>query len=67
MRPFTVIGFWNDADEAIPVGIVEGEHVVGGGSDVSEGGPWAITVQAEDMDDAEKRAVEEMQKGDEDD
>ena len=64
MREFTVFGFWNDADEPVPVAVVEligGGHMdIGGGEGCSEGGPWATSVEAVDMESAEGLAVEEM-------
>jgi hypothetical protein len=56
-QPFTVIGFWDDSDTAIPVGVVKGVVDVYGGHGVSEGGPWARDVIAVHADEAEALAV----------
>ena len=56
-QPFTVIGFWDDSDTAIPVGVVKGAVDVYGGNGVSEGGPWARDVIAVHADEAEALAV----------
>lgn len=58
---YTVIGYWNDADEAVAVGVIAGQHGVLGGAGATEGGDWATWVEAENADDAEARAVEEME------
>lgn len=63
-RSFTVIGFWDDSDQPVPVAVVEliggGQMLIGGGEGCSEGGPWATDLEAIDMDSAEGLAVEEM-------
>lgn len=64
MRRFTVLGFWDDSDQPVPVAVVEliggGEMLIGGGEGCTEGGPWATDVEAVDMDSAEAQAVEDM-------
>lgn len=68
-KPFTVLGYWNDANEPVAVGVIPGDHPVGGGQGATEGGDWAISVTAKDMETAEELAVEEMSEslpGDED-
>lgn len=47
MSEYTVIGFWNEADERHVVGVVEGDHVIHYGVDVTEGGLFAELVRAE--------------------
>lgn len=59
-RTWTVIGFW-DGDEAVPVGVVAGEHQVTGGDGCSTEGPWATSVQAPNAAGAEAAAVAEME------
>jgi hypothetical protein len=50
---FTVAGYWGDDDTRIVTSVIEGEHEVSGGDDISEGGPFAVLVQAEDATAAE--------------
>lgn len=57
---FTVLGYWNDEDEPVAVGVIAGDHPVGGGEGATEGGDWATSVTAKDMETAEELAVEEM-------
>ena len=58
---YTVIGAWQ-GDEAISVGVVEGEHqVAGGDSGYWDEGVWAITVEADSVELAEGFATKEMQ------
>jgi hypothetical protein len=58
---YTVIGVWQD-DEPIPVGVIAGEHQVGGGdSGHFEQGVWATCVAAPDSATAEHLATAEMQ------
>lgn len=59
LRPYTVIGYWNDEDEITITGIIRGEHGVFGGDGCSEGGPWATSFRAEDDEDAEMVAQDE--------
>lgn len=63
---WTVIGFWAD-DTPVVVGVVAGEHDVDGGDDCSDldiagsfRGPWATSVTASSVEDAEAAAVQEM-------
>ncbi|MFJ2662505.1 hypothetical protein, partial [Arthrobacter koreensis] len=51
---------WNDEDEPVAVGVIAGDHPVGAGQGATEGGDWAISVTAKDMETAEELAVEEM-------
>jgi hypothetical protein len=64
VRRFTVLGFWDDGDQPVPVAVVEliggGEMLIGGGEGCTEGGPWATDVEAVDPDSAEAQAVEDM-------
>jgi hypothetical protein len=50
---FTVAGYWGDDDTRIVTSVIKGEHEVSGGDDISEGGPFAVLVQAEDAAAAE--------------
>ena len=50
---FTVAGYWGDDDTRIVTNVIKGEHDVSGGDDISEGGPFAVLVQAEDAAAAE--------------
>lgn len=60
---YTVLGVWQDG-KAIPVGVIAGRHEVTGGDDSEyEQGLWALSVEAPDVDTAERLAVEEMQAG----
>jgi hypothetical protein len=66
LKTWTVIGFWME-DDPVAVGTVEGDHPVYGGDDVNDSGlvdgargPWAVAVEAEDDDIAEKKAVQEL-------
>lgn len=52
---FTVTGYWGDDDTRIVTSVIEGEHDVAGGDDVSEGGPFAVYVRAEDAAAAESK------------
>jgi hypothetical protein len=52
---FTVSGYWGDDDTRIVTSVIEGEHEVSGGDDVSEGGPFAVYVRAEDAAAAESK------------
>jgi hypothetical protein len=55
---FTVVGVW-DESEAIPVGVIEGQHdVMGGDESHWEGGLWATFVEADDAAAAEVAGVE---------
>lgn len=58
-RKYTVIGVWLN-DEPVPVGVVEGDHEVGGGDDAWDEGAWATSVDAPDMGSAQELAVQEM-------
>ncbi|MFJ2662666.1 hypothetical protein, partial [Arthrobacter koreensis] len=40
-KPFTVLGYWNDEDEPVAVGVIAGDHPVGAGQGATEGGDWA--------------------------
>lgn len=52
-RQFTVIGFWDDADERHVTGVIEGDHQVESGIDVTEGGLFAeLITDAIDADSA---------------
>jgi hypothetical protein len=44
-RQFTVIGFWDKHDRRHVVGVIEGEHDVTSGVDVTEGGLFAEFVE----------------------
>jgi hypothetical protein len=58
---YTVLGVWQD-DNPIPVGVIAGQHAVTGGAYRQfEQGLWATSVEAPDVDTAERLAVEEMQ------
>lgn len=57
IKPFTVIGFWDDSDTPIPVSIIPGTPQVYGCSNVSEGGTWAEAVNAASWEEAEAQAV----------
>jgi hypothetical protein len=50
---FTVAGYWGDDDTRVVTSVIKGEHEVSGGDDISEGGPFAVLVQAEDAAAAE--------------
>ncbi|MFE6967018.1 hypothetical protein ACFVAJ_18040 [Agromyces sp. NPDC057679] len=61
---YTVIGLWVN-DVPVVVGVIEGNHQVTGGDDVSEAlyaaqGAWALAVEAGDATEAEGVAVDEM-------
>lgn len=43
-RTWTVIGYW-DGDDAVPVGVVLGDHPVYGGRDDTGDGLWATSVE----------------------
>ena len=59
-RQYTVVGVWH-ADEPIPVGVIAGEHPVGGGDATAfEQGLWATSVAAPDSTTARQLAVDEM-------
>jgi hypothetical protein len=60
-QPYTVIGYWDDSDTAIAVGVVEGSPGFAGSSTVSEGGPWAIDIQASSYEEAETLGTQKMQ------
>jgi hypothetical protein len=59
-KPFTVIGYWDDADTPVSVGVIEGEHPVHCGDGATEGGDWATSVHADSPEEAERAAVDEM-------
>lgn len=54
MAIWTVIGYWDDSDVRRVVGVVEGEVEVTGGDHASEGGPFAVVVDASNSDMAEQ-------------
>ncbi|BDZ52395.1 hypothetical protein GCM10025867_46360 (plasmid) [Frondihabitans sucicola] len=56
---FTVLGVW-DESEPIAVGVVPGDLPVTGGDEDHFNGIWAISVQAENAEDAEIIAINEM-------
>jgi hypothetical protein len=58
---YTVIGLWYD-DEPVVAGVVEGEHNAVDSDPCHERfqGRWSTSVEADDPDDAESRAVAEM-------
>jgi len=60
IKPFTVIGFWDDSDTPVPVSIVPGTPQVYGCSNVSEGGTWCESVNAASWEEAEALAVAKM-------
>lgn len=66
-KMFTVLGYWSEDDEPVAVGVIEGDHPVGGGAGATEGGDWATSVSAPDMETAEELAVEEMRQSPADD
>lgn len=55
---YQAVGFWDDADELVIVGLFEcsGGRPVGvfGGDDVSEGGPWSDSFAVPDGQDPEQ-------------
>lgn len=58
---YTVVGVW-DGDTPVVVGVIEGEHQVQGGDQSwFEGGLWATSVDAADVEDAEMEATDEME------
>lgn len=62
-REFTAVGYYDDNDDAITVGIIEGHHTVGGGSAVElvwDRGAWDTHPQATGTASAEATAVAEM-------
>lgn len=61
MAGWTVIGYWDDADYPISVGVVAGEQFVQGGEGCSDGGPWATFVDAPTAAEAELRGVQDME------
>lgn len=52
---WTVAGYWGDDDVRHVTTVIPGDVQVTGGDDVSEGGPFAVLVSAEDADAAEER------------
>lgn len=61
-QPYTVVGYWDEDDAPISVGVIEGDHPVGGGLGHTEGGDWATVVWTDKgMETAEWEAIEEMQ------
>lgn len=60
LKTYTVLGYWDDSDRPISVGVIEGDHPVGAGEGATEGGDWATSVEAEDHECAEGLAIEEM-------
>lgn len=64
--PFTVIGYWDDSDNPVAVGVIDGFHDVTGGDD-GEYQPWATSVYAIDSATAEAMACDEMRETLEDD
>lgn len=50
---FTVVGYWDDDDKRHVTGVLAGEHSLTGGDDASEGGPFAVLVNAENEQEAE--------------
>lgn len=61
-RDWTVIGIWLD-DRPVVAGVIAGRHEVEGGDDCSDWdfrGPWATSVSASSVEEAEKSAVQEM-------
>lgn len=63
VREFTVVGYYNDDDDAIAVGVIEGRHTVGGGPAIElvwDRGAWDTHTRATDMASAEAAAVAEM-------
>lgn len=60
-KPFTVIGFWDDSDTAIAVGVVEGTPGFAGSPTVSTGGAWAIDIEAASYEEAEALGTKQMQ------
>lgn len=63
-QTFTVLGYWDDSSSAIAVGVVAGEHQVGGGDAAEaiwEGGLWSTSVEAETMEEAEDAAIADME------
>lgn len=60
-KHYTVIGYWDDSDTAIAVGVVEGTPGFAGSANVSTGGPWAIDIQAPSYEEAEALGTKQMQ------
>lgn len=61
-RDWTVIGLWLE-DVPVVAGVVAGLHEVEGGDDCSDWdfrGPWATSVTASSVEEAESGAVQEM-------
>lgn len=60
LKTYTVVGYWDDSDRPVSVGVIEGNHAVGGGESATVGGDWATSAEAEDAECAEALAIEEM-------
>jgi hypothetical protein len=58
MNEYTVIGLYVDGDVLV-AGVIEGSHPVSGGNWGDEG-PWATTVMADSIEEAETLAVAEI-------
>lgn len=57
---YTVCGFW-DEDALVDTAVIRGkQEVVGGGEGLSDGGNWAIAVEAHDVEEAIRLAKLEM-------
>jgi hypothetical protein len=60
-QTWTVLGVW-EGDQAIPVGVIRGDHQVSGGDSVHfPEGCWATSVTAADEDAAEAAGIAEME------
>lgn len=59
-QAWTVIGYWNDEDEPVSVGVIAGEHQVMGGMDFTGYGEWATFNEAATAEEAEADGLEEM-------
>lgn len=60
LKTYTVLGYWDDSDRPVSVGVIEGNHDVDAGESLTEGGDWATSVEAEDAEWAEGLAIAEM-------
>lgn len=60
-QPYTVLGYWTDDSRPVSVGVIEGEHEVTGGTDLTEGGTWSTVAWSETgPESAEYEAIQHM-------
>lgn len=62
LKTYTVVGYWEGGENPCAFAVVEGDNIVypGMGADYFDGGTWAVSVNAEDPDEAEGKALEDV-------